>query len=262
MPTTSRLLVIDDARAILLAVQAALAEATGQPVDVAASLAEAHQLIDAHPGGYASAVVDLNLPDAPDGEAVDYVLMQGIPVIVLTGNLSESVRDAISQRPIVDYVVKQGVNSINVVCQNVVRLKRNLGRKVLLIDDSGSFIDYLSQVLLPQGVTLLTASTGAKALACFDEHPDIAVALVDFHLPDMDGVQLVGNLRGRFHATQLALIGMTASTEPFVAVRFFKAGANDLLRKPFLDEELVSRFNACLDNLDNISTIAEQANRD
>ncbi len=262
MSVANRLLVVDDARSVLLSVQAALIEASNLSVDTAASLAEVRQLVDTNAGRYAAAVVDLNLPDAPDGEAVDYVLMQGIPVIVLTGNLNAEVRSAITKRPIVDYVIKQGLNAINVVCRDIVRLQRNLGRKVLIVDDNDAFMDYLTQLLQPQGVTLLMARNGEDAMAMFVENPDIALVLIDFQIPDMDGTLLTNSLRSRFPSTALGIIGMTVSTDPFIAVRFLKAGADDLLRKPFLDEELVSRINTCLDSLDNIATIVEQANRD
>jgi len=55
--------------------------------DTATSFEEAKLLISKNGADfYFVAVVDLNLPDAPNGEVVDYTIEQKIPTIVLTGN--------------------------------------------------------------------------------------------------------------------------------------------------------------------------------
>lgn len=55
-----------------------------------------------------AAIVDLNLPDAPDGELVDDVLKLKIPTIVLTGGVDEERRESLVRKGIVDYVLKEG----------------------------------------------------------------------------------------------------------------------------------------------------------
>jgi diguanylate cyclase (GGDEF)-like protein len=101
-----------------------------------------------------------------------------------------------------------------------------------------------------------------QALEIIKQHPDISLALIDFQMPGLNGAELTNTLRGQFPATEMGIIGITVSTDPFVPVMFLKAGANDVLRKPFIVEELVSRVNSCIDNLDNIKIIADQANHD
>ena len=69
-------------------------------------------------------------------------------------------------------------------------------------------------------------------------------------------------IRTNFPSTKLAILGITNSSNDFSGVRFFKAGADDIIHKPFLVEELVSRVNTRLDYLDSLRIIQEQANRD
>jgi len=262
MKREERLLVIDDNHSIVLAVTAALQQSLSLPVDGAHDLAEARRLMAQEDVLYKAAVVDLHLPDAKDDEAVDLALAYGIPVVVLTGDLNESLRDAICARPLVDYVVKQSVNAVEVVRSDVCRLLKNPQRKVLIVDDSDSFRDYLQKVLETQQLQVFTADNAASAMSAIESHPDICLTLIDYHMPGPDGAELTNTLRGRFPATEMGIIGITISTDPFVPVKFLKAGASDVLRKPFIEEELVSRVNASLDNLDNIKTIADQANHD
>ena len=262
MTRNERLLVIDDNHSIVLAVTAALQQSIALPIDGASDLAQARYLMAQENVDYLAAVVDLHLPDAKDDEAVDLAIAHGIPVVVLTGDLNENLRNAICARPLVDYVVKQSVNAVEVVRSDICRLLKNPARKVLIVDDSEAFRNYLQQVLEIQQLQVFTADDAASALEIIRTHPDISLTLIDFHMPGPDGADLTNTLRGRFPATAMAIIGITISNDPFVPVKFLKAGANDVLRKPFIVEELVSRVNACLDNLDNIKTIADQANHD
>lgn len=259
---SSRLLVVEDSRAMLMAVQAVLNENLNYPVDCAASLAEAKILLEQHAGNYLAAVLDLHLPDADNGEMVDLALARGIPVIVLTGDINEQLRHLISARPIIDYVVKQSTNSLQVVSQDIVRLTRNPAHKVMIVEPSENFRVHLQKILQNQRLNVLVAEDMQEALELSGSHPDISLVLIDLLTPDHKGIELAASLRARYPATHLAIIGISASTDPFVSVRFIKAGADDVLRKPFLTEELVSRVNARLDHLDNINTIMDQANRD
>ena len=61
---------------------------------------------------YSLALLDLNLPDATEGEVVDLVLSRGIPVVVFTSEINDEIREHIWSKKIVDYVLKEGDGSI------------------------------------------------------------------------------------------------------------------------------------------------------
>lgn len=257
-----RILVVDDSHAIGMAVMRSLAVVTDMPIDYADSFKACEELLTRHGKAYQAAVVDLNLPDAPDGQAVDLVLGNGIAAIVLTGMLDERLHARIGGKPIVDYVVKQNPGSIETVQRDLRRILRNRRRKALLVDDSISYRAYLKTVLETQCLHVVEAANGNDALARLEENRDISLVVTDFDMPGMDGVHLTATLRNVHSSTELAVVGLSASDDSFLGVRFLKAGANDLVRKPFLLEEFVGRINTCLDHLDDIQTIRDQANRD
>ncbi len=261
-PQNPRILVIDDSLAIGKLVQSSIQSVVDLPVDYATSFAECERLLSENKGLYQIAVVDLNLPDAPDGQAVDLVLHNGIAAIVLTGNLDEQMHDRISGKLIVDYVIKQNPGSIETVQRCVLRTLRNMQRKVMIVDDSASFRTYLKAVLNTQRLQVLEATNGKAALLELEKMQDVALVVTDYEMPEMEGVQLTAALRSRFSSSRMAIVGLTGSDDAFLGVRFLKAGADDIVRKPFLIEEFIGRINNCMDHLDNIQTVQDQANRD
>ncbi len=259
---TNRILVVDDSATIGMVVRNTINSIVTYPVDLARSLAACKVLLDEHHEHYLVAVVDLSLPDAKDGEAVDLVLSYNVATIVLTGSLDSNTHDRISAKPIVDYVTKQSPGSIAIVQKSVIHTLRNMNSKVLIVEPDPVFRAYLKNILLIQRLEVIEAESAAIALDKIEKIGDIAVVVVAYNIDDMDGIDLCMRLRTNLPSTKLAIIGITTTANDFSGVRFFKAGADDIIHRPFLVEEFVSRINARLDYLDSLRTIQEQANRD
>ena len=259
---TGRILIVDDSATVGMVVKNAVSSAVNMPVDLARSLAACAQLIADHPAQYQVAVVDLNLPDATNGEAVDMVLGYGVATIVLTGSLDNDTHERISAKPIVDYVTKQSPGSIAIVQKSVLHTLRNMQSKVLVVEPDPVYRTYLKNILLTQRLEVIEADNGKTALLEMEQRGDISVVVTAYEISEMDGVDLCMKLRTNFPSTKLAIVGITTSANDFSGVRFFKAGADDIIHKPFLVEEFVSRINARLDYMDSLRIIQEQANRD
>lgn len=259
---SSRILLIEDSRMTGRMLNSAISRRTRMAVDLAPSYAEAAGLLASHRGDYRAAVVDLVLPDAAEGEAVDLVIAAGIPVIVLTGNMNESLRNRIVAKPIVDYVLKQTVSAVEYVVNLVSRVAANRGLKVLVVDDSDAFRNYLSRLLEVHCLQVLQAPDGETAQEIMQEHPDVRMVLADYEMPGMNGVQLTAALRARYSRAATSIIGVTGSENPYVGAEFLKAGADDILRKPFIVEEFYVRIVNHLDTLDHIRLMEQHANRD
>lgn len=257
-----RILIVDDSATIGMVVKNAVSMIADMPVDLARSLSSCKQLLESNKDQYQIAVVDLSLPDAKDGEAVDMVLSHGVATIVLTGSLDNETHERISAKPIVDYVTKQSPGSISIVQKSVAHTLRNMKAKVLVVDKNPEIREYLKKILLIQRLEVIVADSGKAALQQFELRDDITVVVTAYELGDMDGVDLCMKLRTNFPSNKLAIMGITHNSNDFSGVRFFKAGTDDIIHKPFLIEEFVSRINARLDYLDSLRIIQEQANRD
>jgi two-component system KDP operon response regulator KdpE len=112
--------------------------------------------------------------------------------------------------------------------------------RVLVVDDEPQLLRALGINLRARRYDVHTAATGSAALATAAAHPPDLVIL-DLGLPDMDGVEVVTELRGWTSVPILVLSGRTGSADKVEAL---DAGADDYVTKPFGIDELLARLRA------------------
>jgi DNA-binding NtrC family response regulator len=102
---------------------------------------------------------------------------------------------------------------------------------VLVIDDERNIRTLVTRVLAGDDVEVHTAGTGKEGLEMAEQLGGPDVALVDLRLPDIDGIQVVRDLKAKHADT--AVIMITAFGHIESAVSAIKNGATDYLEKPF-----------------------------
>ncbi|MGW3736449.1 response regulator transcription factor [Streptomyces sp. NPDC005148] len=125
---------------------------------------------------------------------------------------------------------------------------------LLVVDDEPNIRELLAASLRFVGFKVVSAATGAEALAAVaKEHPDLVV--LDVMLPDMDGFTVVKRLRedsgayGRTAAAtcdHLPVLFLTAKDGIDDKISGLTAGGDDYVTKPFSLEELIARIRAIL----------------
>lgn len=257
----NKILLIEDSMMISRALSANIRKELNVEVDSAYTLADAKaRLASNH--DYFAALVDLTLPDAPDGEALDEVLQWHIPAIVMTASFSEEKRDELLERGLVDYIIKDSKTSFNYIVSLLRRLYLNQFISVLVVEDSFTGMQFVTRQLRRWLLTVHEAADGAEALAILNKHPEIRMILADYHMPVMNGMELVKALREKKDKEELAIIGISAINEKSLSARFIKYGANDFLTKPFAPEELQCRINHNLETLELLAKLRETTYRD
>jgi two-component system, OmpR family, KDP operon response regulator KdpE len=114
--------------------------------------------------------------------------------------------------------------------------------RVLVVDDEPQILRALRINLAARGYDVVTAGDGAGALrAAAQAPPDLVV--LDLGLPDMDGVNVIGGLRGWTTVPIVVLSGRGDSADKVDAL---DAGADDYVTKPFGMDELLARLRAML----------------
>ncbi|MBV0890826.1 HAMP domain-containing protein [Paracoccus sp. Z118] len=114
------------------------------------------------------------------------------------------------------------------------------GERVLVIDDDIRNIFSMTALLEDYGLQVLSAESGPEGLKLLEQNPDIAAALVDIMMPEMDGYEVIRRIRRSDQLRDLPVIAVTAKAMQEDRDRCFEAGASDYLSKPVDREDLIS----------------------
>jgi len=117
--------------------------------------------------------------------------------------------------------------------------------KILIVEDEQAIREMIAFHLSRAGFETLEAVDCREARQMLaDERPDLA--LVDWMLPDMSGLELTRTLKRDSDYKDLAIIMLTARAEERDKVSGLDGGADDYITKPFSPRELVARIQAVL----------------
>jgi len=113
---------------------------------------------------------------------------------------------------------------------------------VLIIEDDLQIRRFLRMTLEAEGIAVIDALNGRECIAQTRlQRPDLLI--LDLGLPDMDGVEVIKDLRGWTNVPILVLSARSAETEKVAAL---DSGADDYLTKPFGNGELMARLRVHL----------------
>ena len=116
--------------------------------------------------------------------------------------------------------------------------------KVLVVEDDITIIRFVETILSTANYQVITANSGKMGEnMCFSYNPDLVV--LDLGLPDIDGIDVVKDLRVETNVPILILSARTRETDKVAAL---DSGANDYITKPFGVDEFLARVRALLRN--------------
>ncbi len=256
-----RILLVEDNKALSKLIAKKMSESLDMEIIQAYSFKEAEEILEEN-DDFFIALLDLNLPDAPDGEIVDFVLSQGIPSIVLTGSIDDELREQMLSKNIIDYVYKGNIDDVNYIFYVISRLTRNRDIKVMVVDDSRAIRAKMKDILQKQMFKVFVAAHGEEALNYLNENPDIKLIVTDFNMPVIDGMELTKEIRKKYNKNELIIISLTGSNDHSISAKFLKIGANDFINKPFSNEEFICRINNALEAKEYLEKMTNLANLD
>ena len=106
---------------------------------------------------------------------------------------------------------------------------------ILIVEDVPSLAESYAAYLTREGLSAHIVHSGAAAVAYLERQP-VAVAIVDVHLPDMSGLEILASIRGLGAPTDVIII--TAEGSIKLAVEAMRSGAFDFIVKPFSRDRL------------------------
>jgi CheY-like chemotaxis protein len=261
--TVKHLLIVEDNTNEALSM-VALLEGSDVEVTAVASGMEALDLLSS--GAFDCMVLDLSLSDMSGFELLERIEavpgLRRIPVIIHSGR-ELTHEDERKLRRYAESIIIKGSRSperlLNEVTLFLHLVESNLhpdkqrmirtaidkeamleGRKVLLVDDDMRNIFSLSSILAEKNMQVIEAENGREALARLEEHPDVAIVLMDIMMPEMDGYTAMREIRKNERFGQMPIIAMTAKALKGDHEKCIEAGASDYIAKPVEVEKLFS----------------------
>ena len=117
------------------------------------------------------------------------------------------------------------------------------GTKILIVDDEQRMRKLVRDYMIREGYIVLEAANGRQALDIFNTEQNIALIILDVMMPEMDGWQLLSEIR---KTSRVPIIMLTAKSDERDELRGFELGVDEYVTKSFSPRTLSARVNAIL----------------
>jgi two-component system chemotaxis response regulator CheY len=115
--------------------------------------------------------------------------------------------------------------------------------KALVVDDSRAVRMILSRTLKELGFEVREAANGREALEVIEvEKTAVTLVLADWNMPEMNGLEMLKELRSRPELSSLVVVMVTTETNSDQMMAALEAGANEYIMKPFTRDILVEKL--------------------
>ena len=118
-----------------------------------------------------------------------------------------------------------------------------MATKIMVVDDDTRIRKLVKDFLEKDHFYVLEASNGEEAMDLFYENPDTALVLLDVMMPDMDGWQVLREIR---ETSKVPIIMLTARADERDELKGFELGVDEYIAKPFSPKILMARVEAIL----------------
>lgn len=115
--------------------------------------------------------------------------------------------------------------------------------RALVIDDSRTIRTIIGKILKEIGMEVIEAGNGKQALEQMKLHPGVELILVDWNMPEMNGLDFIKAIRAQKMYDRVRILMVTSETESDQVAKALKAGANEYLMKPFSREILIAKLD-------------------
>jgi two-component system, chemotaxis family, chemotaxis protein CheY len=115
--------------------------------------------------------------------------------------------------------------------------------RALVVDDSRAIRSVIGRILKELNFEVLEAGNGKEALERLKEHGQPDVALVDWNMPEMNGLEFVRAVRADSNLRKLPMMMVTTETEMEQVAKALAAGASEYIMKPFTKDMIVEKLS-------------------
>ena len=248
-----KLLIVDNSIVIINVLKDLFEQKNGFKIYIAKSLKDVTSLLEKH--NFFAAVSNVVLPDALNGELVQRLESNNIPTIILSSKVDKKFIKSIKNKNIIDYVLKDSIHGLNTVYNLMELLVYIEGIEVLVVEDSPIISAQIKKILGSFLLNVCIAQDGLKALEILEKKPNIQMIVSDYNMPNMNGLEFIKTLKKDPKYADIPVIVISSQSNIDMKVNLFKNGANDLIKKPVLEEELKTKVIHIFSNIKQIEDI-------
>ena len=115
--------------------------------------------------------------------------------------------------------------------------------KILVVDDDKDIVELLSIYIQNEGYEVEKAYNGKEALTKLNTNPNIDLMILDIMMPQVDGLEVVKEVR---RDSQIPILMLSAKTDDIDKIHGLIQGADDYVTKPFNPLEVMARVKSLL----------------
>ncbi|MCX7758895.1 MAG: response regulator [bacterium] len=122
-------------------------------------------------------------------------------------------------------------------------------KKIMVVDDDPNIVELVRKILDLEGYQSIGANGSKDALVILDEYwKDISVIICDYMMPEMDGLELVRNIRKNPLYNDIKIIMLTAIDTFDIIKQSMVLGVKDYIVKPFDPQEVINAIERIKDD--------------
>ncbi|QDM01694.1 response regulator [Aliarcobacter butzleri] len=196
-------------------------------------------------------ILDMNLPDGHGYEIIKE-LSTSIKIIVLTSQIDSQLREVSYQKRVIDFINKDKnfLYKISEIPNLIKQLEKNKSKTILIVEDSFVVREQLKDILINRNYKILEAKDENDALKLISLNK-IDLILLDLELEKSNGYDfLIKNKKLILEQLNIKVVIITGNISSNIIRDSFRLGVKEIIKKPFIIEELVLKTDILINNKD------------
>lgn len=240
-------LVVEDSKTINKIVTGILKKTKKYKIISVFSLAEAREAINSERVDFI--FLDINLPDGNGYELVEEIGFNDTKIFVMTTEDDKQFAEMNYQKGVIEFIVKDKafVHRAKKFPQKLEKIERNKDKTVLVIDDSNFIRMQIEKLFKNRNYNVVSVANTLDALDALDKYK-IDLILLDIELKNENGIDFLQKHRLQIvDEKAIPVMIVSGYIDDVVTKLALKAGAVDVLKKPYVTEEIVLKSDFWID---------------
>ncbi|NPA59024.1 MAG: response regulator [Epsilonproteobacteria bacterium] len=217
------------------------------------NIKEAREILETHKVDYI--MLDINLPDGNGYDLVEELQSKNIKIFVLTTEDDKQFIEMNYQKGIIEYIIKDKafLHKAKHIPKTILRLEENRTKTILIIDDSMFIRMQLKKLFENRYYNVIAVEDTKEALVELNKQ-QIDLILLDIELKEENGIDFLSKNKAMIvDDKKIPVMIVSGFIDELITKLSIKAGAVDVLKKPYITEEIILKVDSWIDynRLDN-----------